>query len=379
MNDNVAVLLTALNLEYDAVRAHLTDVQTHRHEHGTRFEIGTVRGTSCRVVLGLAGIGNQASAVLVERAVAEFTPIAVVFSGVAGALWDTPLGDVVVATRVYGYHGATSEDDGRKARPRAWDLAHGVEQVATHLARSGTWLAGLPGLSGSPSVHFRPIAAGEVVQNSRVSGDAAWIRQHYNDACAVEMEGAGVAQAGHLSSTPVVVVRGLSDRADGTKGTGNDLNWQPVAAANAASFAVRLAAELIVEQEHEMRSSSDKPQPGAVTNIAHGTVGIQAGHVEHSVVVQNAGAETASTDLAAQLAAIRAELTAGHASGALDTDTFQAAQGELDVADEALAAETPARKRKAVVALKKLTGLVAGVTDIAAKVTALLVALNGLS
>src|SRR5699024_429062 len=52
-----------------------------------------------------------------------------------------------------------------------------------------------------------------------VSHEAEWIRQTYNDAMAIEMEGAGVAQAGHLSGSPVAIVRGISDRADGTKAT----------------------------------------------------------------------------------------------------------------------------------------------------------------
>jgi nucleoside phosphorylase len=59
------------------------------------------------------------------------------------------------------------------------------------------------------------------------------------------MEAAGVAQAGHLNGSPVAIVRGISDRADGTKTTSGDGTWQPQAAANAAAFAVRLAEELI--------------------------------------------------------------------------------------------------------------------------------------
>ena len=37
------VILTALDLEYQAVRGHLTDPRVHRHTAGTRFELGRQR------------------------------------------------------------------------------------------------------------------------------------------------------------------------------------------------------------------------------------------------------------------------------------------------------------------------------------------------
>src|SRR5690606_37882489 len=139
------VVLTALDLEYRAVRAHLDDIETHRHEAGTRYESGTVRGTTCRITLGLTGVGNHASAVIAERAIQQFAPAALLFVGVAGSLWPKPgLGDVVVAERVYAYHGGTSEDDGLKARPRAWEAPHTVSQLAHHIERSNGWRDRLP-------------------------------------------------------------------------------------------------------------------------------------------------------------------------------------------------------------------------------------------
>ena len=47
------------------------------------------------------------------------------------------------------------------------------------------------------------------------------------DALAIEMEAAGVAQAGHLNGAAVGIVRGISDRADGTKAsdTYHDAEW----------------------------------------------------------------------------------------------------------------------------------------------------------
>ena len=378
MTDDVVVMLTALNLEYDAVRRKLVDPRLHRHDKGTRFEVGTLQGTNCRVALGFTGKGNHPAGVLAERAMSEFSPVAVLFVGVAGALWDTPLGDVVVATHVYAYDGGTSEDDGLKARPRVWEMAHGVSQLAAHLGRTGEWTAGLP--APAPKVHFGAIAAGEIVQNSRISREAEWIRDHYNDALAIEMEAVGVAQAGHLNGSPVAIVRGISDRADGTKTTSADHTWQPRAAANAAAFATRLAEELI--KEHTvMHEDENARKVGHVTNFASsGQVGIQAGYVTGSTVNMGAPPRTSTTpDLLAELAALRDELKREHITGKVDDATYEAAEAELDIAGKALEENTPESKNKVVLALKRLRGLIFDVAELAVKVATVLAAVKGLS
>lgn len=385
-DEDVIVVLTALNLEYEAVLKHLADTEVRRHPAGTRFELGRVRGATCRIALGLTGVGNQPSAVLAERAIQEFSPAAVLFVGVAGALWDTPsLGDVVVASRVYAYHGGTSEDGGLDSRPRAWEAPHGISQLAQQLARTGDWTRRLPPGSGSPRVCFGAIAAGEIVQNSRVSREAKWIREHYNDAIAIEMEAAGVAQAGHLNGAPVAIVRGISDRADGTKNSEGDIQWQPRAAANAAAFAVRLAEELDNERaETVMATGAPRPgTPATVTNEAGpgAMVGIQARDVTNAVVHFNtATASGAIGDLTAAVADLRRLLKLDHGNGEVDDDTFEAAQQNLDNAETALRATDPkTRKGKSIVALKQLQGLVAGTTNAAAKLAPVIEAVNGLS
>jgi adenosylhomocysteine nucleosidase len=375
------VILTAFNLEYKAVRQKLADPRLHRHERGTRFEIGMVPGTNCRIALGLTGKGNHPAAVLAERAIQKFAPVAVLFVGVAGALWDaTPLGDVVLATHVYAYHGGTSENDGLKARPRSWEVAHGISQIAAHLERAGDWADSVPSGAPRPKVHFGAIAAGEVVQNSRVSHEATWIREHYNDALAIEMEAAGVAQAGHLSGAPVAIVRGISDRADGTKDTEGDVIWQPRAAANAAAFGVRLAEELIKERGHiAMNENSGARTGGNVDNFAAGQVGIQAAHVTGSTVYQGvAPPVSTAVDLVAELDAFRDHLLLARSAGSLDDDTFDAARAEVDIASHALASDTPNGKRTFVLALKRLRGLIADVADLAAKIAALISVAKGL-
>jgi nucleoside phosphorylase len=246
MMRNRVLILTALNLEYAEVLRRLTRLERDDHPQGTLFEVGTIGDTQCQVVLGLTGKGNGAAGVIAAQAIEKFSPSAVLFVGVAGALWDSmELGDVIVATHVYGYHGATASDDGLQARPRVWEISHRISQLAARLGRTGDWA--IPGEPASP-VRFGPIASGELVLNQHRSGDQRdWLLDHYNDALAIEMESAGVAQACQVTNTPLGVIRGISDMADGTKSYGSDRIRQPQAADNAAAFAVHLAKELITE------------------------------------------------------------------------------------------------------------------------------------
>ncbi|HET9899231.1 MAG TPA: tetratricopeptide repeat protein [Streptosporangiaceae bacterium] len=246
------VILTALNLEHLAVRRLLSSLTRLDHPAGTVFEIGRPRGGGGLIALAVTGQGNTAAAVLAERAIATFRPRALIFAGVAGALRDdVALGDVVVATKVYAYHGGEALRDGFRPRPRSWDIPHELDQVARHVQRTGSWLDRLaPGRAmpfprPAPAVHFRPIAAGEIVLNSRDDPLSGLLRGTYSDAAAIEMEGAGVAQAAHLNERlPMLTVRGISDLADGRKHDTDRQGWQPVAAAHAAAFAVAVATDL---------------------------------------------------------------------------------------------------------------------------------------
>ncbi|MFF3326312.1 hypothetical protein [Streptomyces sp. NPDC002889] len=250
---DTVVVLTALGVEYEAVRAHLVALRTRSHHAGTLFEVGWLDGTPCQVALAEIGEGNQAAAVLTERAVRLFRPRAVVFAGVAGALKDDiQLGDVVVASHVYAYHGGKEEDGRFLARPRVWPIRHEMEQLARHVCRRGSWTGLLPHSPGerSPAVHLKPIAAGEIVLNSADSPLKRQLRRHYQDAAAIEMESAGVAHAAHLNAAlPALIVRGISDRADGRKYDADAEGWQAVAARNAAALAFTAIRELFVGGE----------------------------------------------------------------------------------------------------------------------------------
>jgi nucleoside phosphorylase len=246
-------VLTALDLEYQAVRAHLTGLRQRSHPAGTLFETGRLPAGG-DLTIAAAGEGNPGAAVLAERAISVFQPRALLFVGIAGALKDDiGLGDVVVATKVYACQSGKEENGGFLARPHSWDAPHELEQLARHINRTRSWVQHLPaGQPGQvlrpdrpPAVHFKPVAAADGVLNSRAAPLARRLHRFYNDAVAIEMESAGVAQAGHLNHRlPVLTIRGISDRADGGKRDADQAGWQLAAAGHAAAFAVTLAAEL---------------------------------------------------------------------------------------------------------------------------------------
>jgi nucleoside phosphorylase/tetratricopeptide (TPR) repeat protein len=242
----VIVVLTALELEHRSIRQWLGQCRRVDHPSGTVFEVGRPPRGRGRIALAVTGEGNTAAAVLAERAIALFRPRALMFVGVAGALRDDiELGDVVVATKVYAYHGGAMQPDGFRARPRSWEAPHQLDQLARLVSRSDAWTALLPAEAGRPRVHFRPIAAGEVLLNARDDPLSAQLRHTYGDAVAIEMESAGMAQAAHLNGAlPVLTVRGISDKADGHKHAADGDGWQPAAAGHAAAFALAVVAEL---------------------------------------------------------------------------------------------------------------------------------------
>lgn len=386
MSRRPIVILTALDLEYQAIYKKLVDPRLHRHQQGTRFEIGQLLDSRCRVALAHVSKGNHSAAVLAERAIAEFAPAALIFVGVAGALHShIALGDVVVATHIYAFHGGTSEDDGFKSRPRVWETSHSADQIARHIARSSSWIHDLSPRQQTPEVHFGPIAAGEVVLDSTLSIHARWIRENYNDALAIEMEGAGVAQAGHLNGAlPVVVVRGISDRADGTKEATDREQWQQRAVANAAAFAVALAEELATEEQDDGQpmatgTTRSVAMPETTRNIAKGNaqVGVQAGTVHGGIRITLK--PNPPTDVAEALTGFRTQLQRARVAGHLDEDTYTAAEAELTVADKALQTNTPQSKGTLTLALKKVRGLIGDVADLAAELAIIIALVQGLS
>ncbi|WP_143162741.1 phosphorylase family protein, partial [Couchioplanes caeruleus] len=115
----VVVIVTALEEEASAVVGHLDGVRWQRHPTGQRVRVGSFGGAvlEWQVIVTEVGRGNEQAAIATERAVEQFQAQVALIVGVAGGLKDVRVGDVVVATDVFGYEYGRDED--LEFRPRS--------------------------------------------------------------------------------------------------------------------------------------------------------------------------------------------------------------------------------------------------------------------
>ncbi|MEU4877062.1 5'-methylthioadenosine/S-adenosylhomocysteine nucleosidase [Streptomyces sp. NPDC021608] len=247
------VVLTALAVEYGAMRELLESPDEIVLADGTRLERGRLPGTRWTTAIAELGDGALTAAALTTRVVAELRPQCLLFVGVAGALKDDlGLGDVVVGTKVYAVHGGKQTPEGFLARPQAWHGSHRLLQAARSALRD------LDGVRA----HCKPIACGDVVVADERSALREHIRRTYEDAYAIETEGSGAAHAAHLCGRlDALVIRGVSDLADAGKAAADAAGSQRLAAARAAA----VAAALLRRHEpgsREVRDGGEGPRGG---------------------------------------------------------------------------------------------------------------------
>lgn len=242
------LILTALGLEYQAVRAHLLNPQEQVLRSGTVVEVGQINTPTRQVSVALieAGIGDAATAGTAQEAITHYEPTAMFFVGVAGGIKDVALGDIVVATKVYGYEAGKAEQE-FLPRPDVGQSSYRYVQRARAEARRLDWLkrAGIAvDPTQAPQVFIGPIAAGSALLASTRAPLYQFLRHNYGDTLAVEMEGRGFLATAHRNASEALIVRGISDLID-DKAASDKGGSQQRAAKHAAAFAIEVLAKVI--------------------------------------------------------------------------------------------------------------------------------------
>jgi nucleoside phosphorylase len=247
-----AVILTALPVEFKAVRSFLADITERQHPQGNVYERGEFSSDGKTWDIGIAeiGAGNPMAAMETERAIEFFKPQVILFVGIAGGIKDVNIGDVVAATKIYGYESGKAEAELFKLRPELGLGAYALVERAKAEARneSQNWLQRLPSVPKiKPNVKVAPIAAGEKVIAATESAICEFIKTNYSDAVAVEMEGYGFLKAAYANQqrSSAIVVRGISDLIDNKnsgRGKKSEKARQEKAALHASAFAFQILA-----------------------------------------------------------------------------------------------------------------------------------------
>ncbi|MDR6772675.1 5'-methylthioadenosine/S-adenosylhomocysteine nucleosidase [Azospirillum sp. BE72] len=242
-----AIIMTAIPVETSHVLQHLQGLRREMRR-GSLFHIGQFSGQTgnWNVVVGEMGAGNAMAALLTERTIAEFKPDIALFVGIAGGMKDVRIGDVVVASSVYGYESGKIESTRFLVRPRELRSSTSLMSLARGLPYRNDWVARLryrlPG--DNRKLVFGRVAAGEKLVASAKSELCRFLREHYNDAIAVEMEGYGFLDAvNHNEEVRGLVVRGISDLLDDKAAT-DARGSQDIAADSAAAVAFEILSML---------------------------------------------------------------------------------------------------------------------------------------
>lgn len=255
----VTAILGAIGPEVHPFTEQLQEGEVKTIE-GLEFAVGRLKGH--RVVVTLTGVGPVNAAAVTTLLIEHFRPARVVFTGIAGGLNpELKPGDVVIAEKTVHHDLGKLTTQGMERR--------GVRSLVTG-DRNPVFFPADPellkaALAAKERVKLRPIHAAEGERTPRVvtgivaTGGVFVAQPAKRDelrkdlrADAVEMEGAAVAQMCRQWRVPCLVIRCLSDQADGQA-----IQDAQVFAEAAAANAALLVTE-IVEQIAAAAKEKDK-------------------------------------------------------------------------------------------------------------------------
>lgn len=251
------LIMTALSLEFDAVKKYLIDLETVVHPStGSMYKAGKYNSESksYSILLVEAGAGNVRAADETGRAIEYFKPDYTFFIGIAGGIKDVKLGDVVASSKVIGFEFG-KDDIEFKPRFDTVPSSYVLEQVAKHVKRENLWTNKIDGES-KPDAFVQPIAAGEKVVSSIRALSFHNIKKYCSEAVAVDMEGNGFLVAARPYTAQGIEVRGISDLIE-NKEESDASGSQPIAAANAAAFAFEMINTLQLHNSLETETKSE--------------------------------------------------------------------------------------------------------------------------
>lgn len=197
-------IICAMEAEVAALRDSMAIDRTEKVS-GIQFHLGHING--CKVVLAQCGIGKVFAAICAQTMVVRYGVDTLLNCGVSGTLTaKLHIGDVIISSHCVQHDMDTS------AVGDPVGLISGINRV--EFPADAKLVAELEAVCQKAGVHYLtgPIATGDQFVASQARRD--WIVEHFR-ADSVEMESGSVAQVAYVNAIPYVILRVISDEADG--------------------------------------------------------------------------------------------------------------------------------------------------------------------
>ncbi|ABZ76198.1 purine or other phosphorylase family 1 [Shewanella halifaxensis HAW-EB4] len=200
-------ILGAMDAEIEKLLPEITQRQTHTVAKNTYYT-GFIEGKP--VVVTRSGVGKVNAAITTYVLINQFDVNSIIFTGIAGAAGPKlNVADVVISTALVQHDVDLTAFGAPKGQLDGYDDRYFyADEKLQALA-----LEAAKGAVGEARVHSGIIATGD--QFIADKGIVSMLLQEFN-AIAVEMEGAAVAQVTDMFDIPLVVIRTISDKADGS-------------------------------------------------------------------------------------------------------------------------------------------------------------------
>lgn len=197
-------IIGAMKIEVEGLKNQLKDLKVTTIS-GIEFNQGVLNGAP--VVIAVCGIGKVFAAMCAQTMILKFGVDKIINTGVAGGLLkDLDVGDIVVATAVCQHDMDTS------GLGDPVGMVSGINQVFFETDKALQELAVENARGNNIRCIEGVIATGDQFMNDPVR--KALIQGTFN-ATAVEMEGGAIGQVCTVNKVPFVVIRVISDSADG--------------------------------------------------------------------------------------------------------------------------------------------------------------------
>ena len=197
-------IIGAMDVEVNGLVALLNNKKSETVS-GITFYSGELLGKN--VVIAKCGIGKVFAATCAEAMIIKYAPRLIVNTGVGGALAkDLSTGDIVIANKLCQYDMDTSPIGDPIG------LVSGINKIWFECDKRAIDILTLVASTLSLRAKVGAIATGDrFVATKELKNEI--VKNFGADAC--EMEGCAIAHVAFINNTPFVVVRAISDSADG--------------------------------------------------------------------------------------------------------------------------------------------------------------------